>query len=34
MASLQAGAKQACINAADSVKGIISDLDTVIMFAY
>ena len=35
MAALQAGAKgtQACINAADSVKGIISDLDTVIMFA-
>ena len=35
MAALQAGAKgsQACINAADSVKGIISYLDTVIMFA-
>ena len=35
MAALQAGAKgaQACINAADDVKGIISDLDTVIMFA-
>ena len=35
MAALQADAKetQACINAADSVKGIISDLDRVIMFA-
>ena len=35
LAALQAGSQgtQACINAANTVSGIIGDLDTTIMFA-
>ena len=35
LAALQAGSRgtQACINAASTVNGIVSDLDTTVMFA-